>query len=116
MITLLKDAMEKIDKQMVKKWVHDLVVIKTFAGLRFQEVILKKVAEIYGKEYKLSDNYEESQGIDGYIGDLPVSVKPVTYKTKEMLMENITAAVIYYDKGKDGIIVDYSEADQKLKG
>ncbi|MDO9028103.1 MAG: MjaI family restriction endonuclease, partial [Candidatus Roizmanbacteria bacterium] len=53
--------------------------------------------------------YEESKGIDGLIGDIPVSIKPVTYKIKKGLSENIKLKIIYYEKLKDGIEVDYSE-------
>jgi len=38
----LKNALNKIDKETVERWVKDLVIVKTFAGLRFQEAILKK--------------------------------------------------------------------------
>lgn len=64
----LKDSLDKIDGKMVEQWVRDLVVVKTFAGLRFQEAILKKCAEIKGTNYRLSTPEEESKGIDGYIG------------------------------------------------
>jgi uncharacterized protein YukE len=50
MITQLKNAIEKIDENMVEEWVRDLVIVKTFMGLRFQEAILKKAAEIKGTE------------------------------------------------------------------
>ncbi|MGQ9820119.1 MAG: MjaI family restriction endonuclease, partial [Candidatus Kapaibacteriales bacterium] len=63
----IKNSMNKIDRTMVEQWVRDLVVVKTFAGLRFQEAILKKGAEIKGTNYRLSKPDEESKGIDGYI-------------------------------------------------
>jgi len=28
---------------------------------------------------------EEAKGIDGYIGDIPISIKPQTYESKQML-------------------------------
>ena len=42
----LKNALNNIDRATVEQWVRDLVIVKTFAGLRFQEAILKKGAEI----------------------------------------------------------------------
>ncbi len=33
----LKNSLNKIDQTMVEQWVRDLVIVKTFAGLRFQE-------------------------------------------------------------------------------
>jgi len=79
MVKNIKDAINKIDENMINEWVKDLVIVKTFLGLKFQEAILKKVAKIKGLDYRLSDNVAESKGIDGYIGDIPVSIKPDTY-------------------------------------
>lgn len=109
MVENLKEAMKKIDRDMVEKWVEDLVIVKTFMGLRFQEAILRKGAEIKGLDYYLSDFTEESEGIDGYIGKIPVSIKPDTYKTKSALQENIQVKTIYYKKVKNGIKVDYEQ-------
>jgi len=103
----LKNALNKIDQATVEQWVRDLVIVKTFAGLRFQEAILKKGAEIKGVEYRLAEPDEESKGIDGYLGDIPVSIKPHTYDVKAFLPEHIGVKIIYYRKIKDGIEVDY---------
>jgi len=78
----LKNALNKINRATVEQWVRDLVIVRTFAGLRFQEAILKKGAEIKGTNYRLAEPDEESKGIDGYIGDIPVSIKPHTYEVK----------------------------------
>lgn len=109
MLENLKDAMNKIDGKMVYEWARDLVIVQTFIGLQFQEAILKKGAELKGVEYKMSERTGESQGIDGYIGDIPVSIKPETYKIKKSLREEIPAKIIYYRKIKNGIEVDYSD-------
>jgi len=109
MVKNLKNAIEKIDREIVEDWVKDLVIVKTFMGLRFQEAILKKAAELKGVDYHLSDFTEESKGIDGYIGNTPISIKPETYKVKAALREDIAVKIIYYEKIKDGIQVDYGE-------
>jgi len=105
----LKNSLNKIDRTMVEQWVRDLVVVKTFAGLKFQEAILKKGAEIIGTNYRLSEPDEESKGIDGFLGDIPVSIKPYTYEVKASLPEQIDVKIIYYRKIDDGIEVDYGE-------
>jgi uncharacterized protein YukE len=105
----LKNALNKIDRATVEQWVRDLVIVKTFAGLRFQEAILKKGAEIKKTNYRLAEPDEESKGIDGYIGDTPVSIKPHTYKVKAALPEHIETKIIYYRKIDEGIEVDYGE-------
>ncbi len=109
MLKNLKNAIDKIDQTVVEQWVRDLVIVKTFMGLRFQEAILKKGAEKKGTNYRLSEQDEESKGIDGYIGDVPVSIKPYTYEAKAALPEHIDIKIIYYRKIDDGIEVDYGE-------
>jgi DNA-directed RNA polymerase subunit L len=109
MVENLKKAMTEIDESLIERWVKDLVIVKTFLGLRFQEVILKKGAEIKNLPYRLSSIEEEARGIDGFIGDLPISIKATTYKVKASLQENIQVKIIYYEKKKDGIEVDYGE-------
>jgi hypothetical protein len=107
MVRNLASAMTVIDKPLVKKWVEDLVLTKTFAGFFFQESILKAISEKKRVGYHRSTPEEESRFIDGYIGATLVSIKPITYKTKSMLHENIDVKLIYYEKLKDGIRVEY---------
>ncbi|MCK4614943.1 MAG: MjaI family restriction endonuclease [Thermoplasmata archaeon] len=114
MLNQMKKAMGEIDRELIERWVKDLVIVKTFIGLRFQEAILAKGAEIMGINYCISSPEEESQGIDGYYGEIPVSIKPMTYRAKKALSEKIEAAIIYYEKVKDGIRVDYSEVLNRL--
>lgn len=109
MMKNFENTIKKIDKSTVEKWVKDLVIVKTFIGLRFQEAILKKGAEIKNTNYRLAEPDEESKGIDGYIGDIAVSIKPHTYKTKASLSERISIKIIYYKKIGKGLEVDYSE-------
>ncbi|MBU4189376.1 MAG: MjaI family restriction endonuclease [Candidatus Thermoplasmatota archaeon] len=109
MLENFREVLPKIDEKTVRKWVEDLVLVKTFAGLRFQEAILKKLSSMTGKKFRLTEPKEESEGIDGFIGETSISIKPETYKTKPSLMEKIKAdKIIFYEKKKDGIIVDIS--------
>ena len=107
MIDNLKKAIELIDQDLIHQWVEDLVLNKTFSGLKFQEAILKKVAEFKESTYKFSTKEEESKGIDGYIDLLPISIKPITYKGKLQLSENISANMIFYDKKKDSLVIEF---------
>lgn len=109
MIEKFKEAIKSIDKSMIRSWAEDLVLEKTFIGLRFQEAIIKKVAEIKNTTYRLSKPDEESRGIDGFIGKIPVSIKPITYKTKGMLKEKIDIGIIFYEKKKSGLDIDISK-------
>ena len=86
-----------------------LVIVKTFVGLKFQEAIIKRVAETMGKAYRMSEPEDEAKGIDGYIDDIPISIKPQTYESKQMLPEMIGVHMIYYDKVKDGINIFFED-------
>jgi hypothetical protein len=105
----LKLILSKIDREMIEKWVKDLVIVKTYVGLKFQKAILMKAAEIKGCKFRMATSDEESKGIDGYISDMPVSIKPETYDAKSSLPEGIAARMIYYKKLKDGIEVNFGE-------
>ena len=52
---------------------------------------------------------EESVGIDGYVGNVPYSVKPDTYKTMGRLSETIAVKMIYYTKTKTGLTIEVEE-------
>jgi hypothetical protein len=107
MVKNLALAVPKIDDAMIKRWVQDLVLTKTFVGFCFQESILKAISVKKHQNYRVATPQDESKGIDGYIGETPVSIKPLTYKTKNMLAEKIEAKMVYYEKLKDGIKVEY---------
>lgn len=109
MMDNLKKAIQAIDKPMIKKWVEDLILEKTFIGLKFQESILKRVALIKKTNYRFANPNEESQGIDGFIGNIPISIKPITYKTKDALREEIKTTIIFYNKTKSGLEIDADE-------
>lgn len=109
MVTLFKEAILKIDKETVREWIEELVVVKTFSGLKFQEAILKKISLHFKKPYRLAKPDEESKGIDGFIGDKPISIKPMTYKTKMGLNEVINVPIVFYDKKKSEIVIEFDE-------
>lgn len=102
----LKEAIILINKDMVNRWVEDLVITKTFNGLYFQKAILTKLAEIKGEPFRLAHPEEELIGIDGFVGDIAYSIKPDSYKTMGRLSEVINAKVIYYTKKDTGLIVE----------
>ncbi|MCD8191464.1 MAG: MjaI family restriction endonuclease [Oscillospiraceae bacterium] len=105
----LRNAIPLIDREMVKNWVEDLVINKTFNGLYVQKAILTFLAEKRGTAYRLATPAEESVGIDGYVGDIPYSVKPDTYKTMGRLSETINVKMIYYTKTKNGLKIEVED-------
>ena len=105
----LRNAIPLIDREMVERWVEDLVIAKTFNGLYVQKAILASLAERKGTTYRLATPDEESVGIDGYVGNVPYSVKPDTYKAMGRLSETIAVKMIYYTKTKTGLTVEVEE-------
>lgn len=105
----LKNAIQLIDRPMVKQWVEDLIVNKTFNGLYVQKAILASLAEKTGENYRLANPEEESKGIDGFVGDTAYSIKPDSYKTMGRLSETIDVKMIYYTKTKTGLKVEIED-------
>lgn len=113
MVELFKETIKDIDRNVVRQWVEELVIVKTFAGLKFQSAILKKIADTLETTYRLATPDEESKGIDGYIGQKAASVKPSTYKSKLGLNEKIEVPLIFYDKKKAEIVIEFNPEDFK---
>lgn len=108
-IQALQNAISLINREMVKHWVEDLIINKTFNGLYVQKAILAFLAEQMKTPYRLATPNEESLGIDGYVGEVPYSIKPDTYKTMNRLPEIINIKMIYYTKTKTGITIEIEE-------
>lgn len=105
----LRAAIQLIDRNMVRSWVEDLVVNKTYNGLYIQKAILASLAEKLGKTYRLAEPEEESKGIDGFVGDTAYSIKPDSYKTMGRLSETIDVKMIYYTKTKTGLKLEIED-------
>lgn len=105
----LVQAIQVIDRDMVERWVRDLVINKTFNGMYFQEAILAEIAHKKGEKYRLGTSHEEAMGIDGYVGNTAYSIKPITYKLMDTLHERIDAVMVYYTKTNTGINVEVIE-------
>lgn len=106
-------AFENIDEKIVRIWVEDLVIDKSFWGLKIQEAILLRLEEITGKKCRLANKEEEIKGIDGFIGETPIQIKPSSYKSASNVKnEKLRAKTIYYEKNVDGdFIIDTSELE-----
>ena len=65
------------------------------------------LAEKLGKSWRLANIEEEAKGIDGFVGDTPIQIKSITYKMEARLSETIDVPIVYYDKKKNGINIEY---------
>lgn len=113
MVDKLKEAILLIDEEMIREWVEDLVLRKTAEGLIVQEIILKTLAENEDSSYRLAGPDEEAEGIDGYIGKKPISIKPITYSSKKpTVREDIEVMVVYYEQKGNNLIITWREASE----
>ena len=112
MLKNFKEALEKIDEETVRKWVKDLVLVKTFVGLTVQEPILAFISKKLDESYRLATPEEEAKGIDGFISEYSVSIKPATFKEKIGIAEIRPNGdvVVYYEKKSNEIVI--SEIDE----
>lgn len=106
----LENAIPLINREMVRQWVEELIINKTFNGLYVQKAILAFLAEQKGTTYRLATPEEESVGVDGYVGSVPYSIKPDTYKRMQYLPETIEIKKIYYSKTKTGLNIEVEES------
>lgn len=110
-LTEFKRVIDNITDDMIELWVKDLVLVKTFIGLKFQEAILKKVAEATGLNYELATSEQESQGIDGVVGNQEVSIKPASWKDQVIQRETLQGVLVYYHKTDDGLEIEFEPSD-----
>lgn len=111
-INKLSESLNSIDETVVKDWVEDLIFEKTYSGLNIQEIIIKKIAQMNNATYRLSNRKEEAKGIDGYINEKPVSIKPTSYDIK-YLQEDIDVKIIRYKKKNNKLIIYYNDLNKK---
>ena len=111
MYETMKGAFNTITKDMVENWVKDLVYGKTYCGIRFQTAIISAIANQLNKDWREANPDEEAKGIDGFIGRKPLQIKASTYKLEAHLSEVIDVPIVYYDKKKDGISIEYNPID-----
>ncbi|MGQ9632499.1 MAG: MjaI family restriction endonuclease [bacterium] len=108
----MSELIQEFEGKTLSEWEKWYLEKKPDAIRNTTEKILQKLKELknsLNKIDQLSEPDEESKGIDGYIGDIPVSIKPHTYEIKSSLPEHIGIKIIFYRKIDDGIEVDYGE-------
>jgi len=92
-----------IDEQMCSDYVREVIYNKTHFGMGGEALAIAVAAEYFELPYRFSNAEEESQGIDGWIGEYPVQVKPQdTFKVGHVFNKADTAKqlVVTYEKKK----------------
>ena len=100
-------ALEKVDRDMVRKWVLESVLKKTYAASRIQEVVLKKLSSIRKEPCRLPDEAEQEAEIDGFIGDQAFRIRPVSHYFKPPALPPADCETVYFEKVRDGLKVYY---------
>ncbi|WP_295030110.1 MjaI family restriction endonuclease [uncultured Methanobrevibacter sp.] len=97
-----KKAIKLIDKDMVREWVTYFLLVQSRRGIIYQHMILQYLANENNTDYRLATPEEESKGIDGFIGDKPVQIKPESYLQKGLIQFETEYDIIYYRSPKTG--------------
>lgn len=103
-----KQAINEITDENLQAYYDDLMFNKTFYGLYVQDEILRSIAADRKAKFRKPTATEESQGIDGYIDDVPYSIKSESYKESAAKNnETINAKMVYYKDNKKDKTIDY---------
>lgn len=95
MMLNFKEAIDKIDKPLVREWVEDLVYDKTYYGLD-NENLIKLYFIDQGLTVEPASEEDESRNIDAYINGRPYQVKPDSHKKESNIADRIAIPIIYY--------------------
>lgn len=113
MFVKMRNSLNTVTKDDIRKWEEDFVYSKTYDGLMVQNAIITKIAnEIGSQNFRLATSEEERQGIDGFINDHPVQIKSETYdRTGKLHNEELQCVVVSYTKKAKSILFDYNPED-----
>lgn len=105
-----KSVIETLSIEDVKRWMKEFLYEKTYMGLSIQKAILTLLSRKYQIEYRESTETEEGKDIDGWLGTIKVSVKPISYKDMKHLPYRVNddVHVICYEKKDNSVIIVYS--------
>jgi len=92
-----------LNKELCRSYVEEVIFNKTHFGMGGETSAIKAAAKYFDMDYRFSTAEEESQGIDGWLGDYPVQVKPQdSYKVGHVFNKADTSKqlVVTYEKKK----------------
>jgi hypothetical protein len=92
-----------ITKEMCRDYIEEVIFNKTHFGMGGESAAIQAASKYFNLPFRFSNAEEESQGIDGWIGEYPVQVKPEdTYKKGHVFNAADTekTLVLTYEKKK----------------
>lgn len=113
-IKKFREALDLIDKKLITDYISDLVYKKTFIGMNYEYLavaMLAKEMKINAVNIKKSSSKEESQGIDYWIENVPVQVKPAdSYKANKINIIKKGVVIYYKKEDQDEFSITFNEA------
>lgn len=110
----IRKSLNKVREKHIKEWMEDLVYNKTYNGLMVQKAIIRAIAEEMGKDWRLANAKEESEGKDGFINGNPLQIKPESYKEAgKKLYDQFEWPIVYYKKNNKKVEFEYDPDDFK---
>lgn len=109
MVEKMREAMQEIDEEDAERYVSQLVLYKTYMGNDIDEVIARKLEQVYSREVQLTPK----DWVAGYIDDISFVLQSLDDGVKTKSPEN--AVTVYYRVESDNsIVIDPHELNQKL--
>lgn len=105
-------------KDVARNYIVDLIINKTHFGMSGEYFSVLAAAKYFGMEYRWSTAEEESQGIDAWIGEFPVQVKPHDSVKMNHVRNHADiekTLVLTYESGKDRCFIHNPEFIKQAK-
>ncbi|NBP59256.1 MjaI family restriction endonuclease, partial [bacterium] len=110
MLQKFKDAINSLDEEDCIEYVKEVTYNKSVMGFSYEEIAIETVANYFNLPYRYSTEEEESQGIDGYVGEKPVQVKKSGSAKKNHVRNHAnefkTLVILYDEENKTCEIVN----------
>lgn len=105
-IEKLREALGMVNEELIRHWVEEAVLKRTYAAWRIQETILKHIAKRQGKIFRQANDQESEAGIDGFIDERPFCVRPVSrYFKGPQEEQDAQVEVVFFERDKRGLKV-----------
>jgi hypothetical protein len=109
------EALEDVDHEIVRDYVHRLILHDKYDGGNAKEAIIEKIrAEIDEESFRVPAAAGAGD-IHLHVGDVPVSIQPESHKREGISVTPSDAVVVYYERNEDGdLVADVGELNRKF--
>ena len=92
-------------KENLRNFAKSLVIDRTYYGFAIQEALFVFLSKEYQLEYEESSDKEDSRQVDGYLDEIPFSVKPSTFRYSSEYGKKRNVRQITYEANEEGIAI-----------